>query len=136
MGGLVFLVAFATLAFSFRLALRRVTQPCMPFPGGGDSQPVALIPRQLQLRGTGVAALVALVLGIFASNGWLTCIDRHALHWDIATSHGRPARAGPLNTPDKAYRHRVAEATATAQGRPSHEFASMYTRKGERCRCG
>ena len=75
MGGLVFLVAFATLAFSFRLALRRVTQPCMPFPGGGDSQPVALIPRQLQLRGTGVAALVALVLGIFASNGWLTCID-------------------------------------------------------------
>ncbi len=54
--------------------------------------------------------------------------DRHTLHWNIATSHGRPARTGPLNTLNKAYRHRVTEATATAQGRPSHEFASRYTR--------
>ncbi len=51
------------------------------------------------------------------------------LHWDIATSSGRPAHTGRLNTLDKAYRYRVAEAPATAQRRPSHEFASMYTRR-------
>ncbi len=55
--------------------------------------------------------------------------DRHPLHWDIATSHGRPARTGPLNTLDKTYRHRVTEATATAQDRQSHEVASKYTRR-------
>ena len=36
------------------------------------------------------------------------------LHCKIATSHGRPARTGPLNILDKAYRHRVTEATAIA----------------------
>ena len=46
----------------------------------------------------------------------------HTLHWDIATSHGRPARTDPLNTFDKAYRHRVTEAAAIAHGRLSHEF--------------
>ena len=51
------------------------------------------------------------------------------LHCDIATTHGRPARTGPLNTLDQAYRHRVTEATAIAHGRPSHEDASMYTRR-------
>ena len=55
--------------------------------------------------------------------------DRHTLHRDIGTSHGRPARTGPLNTLNKTYRYRVTEATATAQGRPSHENASMYTRR-------
>ena len=51
------------------------------------------------------------------------------LHWDIATGHGRPARTGPLNTLDKVYRYRVAVAAAIAEGRPSHEVASMYTRR-------
>ncbi len=51
------------------------------------------------------------------------------LHWDFATSPGRLARTGPLNTLDKAYRHRVTDATATAHGRPSHKVASMYTRR-------
>ena len=55
--------------------------------------------------------------------------DCHTLHWDIATRHGRPAGTGPLNTLDKAYRHRVTEAAALAHGRPSHEVASMYTRR-------
>ena len=79
-GGLVFLVAFIALAFNFRLALRRVTQPYMLFPGGGDIQPVVLNQRQFLLLGTGVAALVALFLGIFASNEWLTWLQyRHAV---------------------------------------------------------
>ncbi len=34
-----------------------------------------------------------------------------------------------MNTLYKAYRHRVTEATATAHGRPSHEFRSTYTRR-------
>ena len=74
-GGLVFLVAFAALAFSFRLAMRRVTQPYMLFPGGGDIKPVVLEQRQLQWLGTGVAAVVALFLGIFASSEWLTWLQ-------------------------------------------------------------
>ena len=74
-GGLVFLVAFAALAFSFRLAMRRVTQPHMLFPGGGDIKPVVLEQRQLQWLGTGVAAVVALFLGIFASSEWLTWLQ-------------------------------------------------------------
>ncbi len=56
-------------------------------------------------------------------------IASHSLHWDIATTHGRPARTGPLNTFNKAYRYRVAMATATAQGRAFRDFASMYTRR-------
>ena len=55
--------------------------------------------------------------------------DRHPLHWDIATTHGRPVRTGPLNTLDKTYRHRVTEAAAIAERRPSLEDASMYTRR-------
>ena len=79
-GGLVFLVAFVALAFNFRLALRRVTQPYTLFPGGGDIQPVVLNQRQFLLLGTGIAALVALFLGIFASNEWLTWLQyRHAV---------------------------------------------------------
>ena len=79
-GGLVFLVAFVALAFNFRLALRRVTEPYMLFPGGGDIQPVVLNQRQFLLLGTGIAALVALFLGIFASNEWLTWLQyRHAV---------------------------------------------------------
>ena len=79
-GGLVFLVAFVALAVNFRLALRRVTQPYMLFPGGGDIQPVVLNQRQFLLLGTGVAVLVALFLGIFASNDWLTWLQyRHAV---------------------------------------------------------
>ena len=77
-GGVVFLVAFVALAFNFRLALRRVTQPFVLFPGGGDIQPVVLNQRQFALLGTGIAALVALVLGIFASTEWLTWLQyRH-----------------------------------------------------------
>ena len=34
-----------------------------------------------------------------------------------------------MNTFDEAYRHRVTVAAATAHGRPSHEVASMYTRR-------
>ena len=79
-GGVVFLLAMAALAFNFRLALRRLTKPYMLFPGGGDIQPVVLTPRQLQLLGTGLAALVALFLGIFASNQWLTWLQfQHAV---------------------------------------------------------
>ena len=80
LGGMVFLVAFAALAFNFRLALRRITKPYMLFPGGGDIQPVVLNQRQFLLLGTGIAALVALFLGIFASNEWLTWLQyRHAV---------------------------------------------------------
>ena len=99
-GGLVFLVAFVALAFNFRLALRRVTQPYMLFPGGGDIQPVVLNQRQFLLLGTGIAALVALFLGIFASNEWLTWLQyRHAVPFgqpdalfgrDISFSAPRP----------------------------------------------
>ena len=79
-GGMVFLVAFVALAFNFRLGLRRVTKSYMLFPGGGDIQPVVLHQRQLLLLGTGIAAVVALFLGIFASNEWLTWLQyRHAV---------------------------------------------------------
>ena len=55
--------------------------------------------------------------------------DRHTLHWISRPGHGRLVRTGPLNTRDKTYRYRVTEATATAEGRPSHEVASKYTRR-------
>ena len=71
-GGLVFLVAFGVLATNFRLALGRVTKPYLLFPGGGDIQPITLKGTQLKMLGTGVAALAALFLGLFASNEWLT----------------------------------------------------------------
>ena len=74
-GAVVFTIAFIGLFINFRLALQRVTKPYMLFPGGGDIQPVVLTPRQLQLLGTGLAALVALFLGIFASNQWLTWLQ-------------------------------------------------------------
>ena len=80
LGGLVFLVAFLALASSYRLALRRVTKPYMLFPGGGDIQPMVLNQRQFLMLGTGAAAIVALFLGIFASNEWLTWLQyRHAV---------------------------------------------------------
>ena len=79
-GGVVFLVAFIALTFNFRPAMRRVTEPYMLFPGGGDIQPVVLNRRQLQLLGTGVAAIAALFLGVFASNEWLTWLQyQHAV---------------------------------------------------------
>jgi uncharacterized protein len=78
-GGLVFLVAFGALAANLRLALGRITQPYLLFPGGGDIQPVSLDRPQLQMLGTGVAALAALFLGLFASNEWLTWLQfQHA----------------------------------------------------------
>ena len=75
LGGFVFLIAFWILALNFRLALRRVTKPYVLFPGSGDIPPVVLEQRQLQLLGTAVASLVALFLGIFASNEWLTWLQ-------------------------------------------------------------
>ncbi|MEE2964022.1 MAG: UPF0182 family protein [Acidobacteriota bacterium] len=78
-GGLVFLVAFGVLAANFRLALGRVTKPYLLFPGGGDIQPITLERTQLKMLGTGVAALAALFLGLFASNEWLTWLQfQHA----------------------------------------------------------
>ena len=80
LGLVVALAAFGTLAFNFRLAMRRVTRPYLLFPGGGDIQPLALEPRQLQLLGTGVAAVAALFLGLFASTEWLTWLQfQHAV---------------------------------------------------------
>ena len=75
MGAVVFLVAFGAVAFNLRTALRRVTQPYMLFPGGGDIQPVVLDQSQMQRLGTGVAAVVALFLGLFASNEWLVWLQ-------------------------------------------------------------
>ena len=75
LGGAVFLLAFAGLALNFRLALRRFTQPYTLFPGNGDIQAVVLTPQQLQRLGTGIAALMALFLGVFASNEWLTWLQ-------------------------------------------------------------
>ena len=75
LGGFVFLVALVALAANFRLALRHVTQPYLLFPGGGDIQPVVLNQRQFLMLGTGIAAVVALFLGIFASSEWLTWLQ-------------------------------------------------------------
>ena len=75
LGAAVFLLAFAGLALNFRQALRRFTQPYTLFPGNGDIQPVVLTPQQLQRLGTGIAALMALFLGVFASNEWLTWLQ-------------------------------------------------------------
>ena len=80
LGGVVALAAFGTLALNFRLPLRRITTPYLLFPGGGDIQPLALEPRQLRLLGTGVAAVAALFLGLFASTEWLTWLQfQHAV---------------------------------------------------------
>ena len=75
LGALVLLATFALVAFNLRTALGQVTRPYMPFPGGGDIQPIVLNQRQLQLMGTGVAGLVAVFLGLFASNEWLTWLQ-------------------------------------------------------------
>ena len=85
LGAVVFLVAFAGLALNFRLALRRFTQPYTLFPGNGEIQAVVLTPQQLQRLGTGVAALMALFLGAFASNEWLTWLQfQNAVPFDQA----------------------------------------------------
>ncbi len=75
LGAVVFVLAFAGLALSFRLALRQFTQPYTLFPGNGEIQAVVLTPQQLQRLGMGVAALMALFLGAFASNEWLTWLQ-------------------------------------------------------------
>ena len=80
LGGVVFLLAFGALAVNLRRALRRVTEPYVLFPGGGDIKPLVLKQRQLLLLGTGIAALAALFLGLFASNEWLTWLQyQHAV---------------------------------------------------------
>ena len=85
LGAVVFLLAFAGLALNFRLALRRFTQPYTLFPGNGDIQPVVLTPGQLQRLGMGIAALMALFLGAFASNEWLTWLQfRNAVPFEQA----------------------------------------------------
>ena len=85
LGAVVFLLGFAGLALNFRLALRRFTQPYTLFPGNGDIQPVVLTPQQLQRLATGIAALMALFLGAFASNEWLTWLQfQNAVPFDRA----------------------------------------------------
>ena len=85
LGAVVFLLAFAGLAMNFRLALRRFTEPYTLFPGNGDIQAVVLTPRQLQRLGMAVAALMALFLGAFASNEWLTWLQfQNAVPFDQA----------------------------------------------------
>ena len=85
LGAVVFLLAFAGLALNFRLALRRFRQPYTLFPGNGEIQAVVLTPQQLLRLATGVAALMALFLGAFASNEWLTWLQfRNAVPFDQA----------------------------------------------------
>ena len=85
LGAVVFVLAFAGLALNFRLALGRLRQPYTLFPGNGEIQAVVLTPQQLQRLGTGVAALMALFLGAFASNEWLTWLQfRNAVPFDQA----------------------------------------------------
>ena len=85
LGAVAFLLAFAGLAMNFRLALRRFTQPYTLFPGNGEIQAVVLTPQQLQRLGMGVAALMALFLGAFASNEWLTWLQfRNAVPFEQA----------------------------------------------------
>ena len=75
LGAVVFLLAFAGLALNLRLALRGFRQPYTLFPGNGEIQAVVLTPQQLLRLGTGVAALMALFIGVFASNEWLTWLQ-------------------------------------------------------------
>ncbi|MBM61770.1 MAG: membrane protein [Acidobacteria bacterium] len=75
LGALVFIAALAALALNFRLALRSFIRPYTLFPGNGEFQPIVLNQQQIQLLGTTIAALVALFLGIFASNEWLTWLQ-------------------------------------------------------------
>ena len=85
LGAAVFLFAFAGLALNFRLAFRPFREPYTLFPGNGEIQPVVLTPRQLLRLGTGVAALMALFLGAFASNEWLTWLQfQNAVPFDQA----------------------------------------------------
>ena len=85
LGAVVFVLAFAGLALNFRLALRRFRQPYTLFPGNGEIQAVVLTPQQLLRLATGVAALMALFLGAFASNEWLTWLQfRNAVPFDQA----------------------------------------------------
>ncbi len=85
LGAVVFVLAFAGLALNFRLAFRRFQQPYTLFPGNGEIQAVVLTPQQLQRLGMGVAALMALFLGAFASNEWLTWLQfQNAVPFDQA----------------------------------------------------
>ena len=85
LGAVVFVLAFAGLALNFRVALRRFRQPYTLFPGNGEIQAVVLTPQQLLRLATAVAALMALFLGAFASNEWLTWLQfQNAVPFDQA----------------------------------------------------
>ena len=74
LGGAVFLLSFTVLLTNLRLALGGSGKPYLVF-GGGDVQPVVLDRRQLRWIATAAAGLVAVFLGLFASNQWLVWLQ-------------------------------------------------------------
>ena len=79
LGGAAFLLSFAVLLTNLRLALGGSGKPYLVF-GGGGVQPVVLGRRQLRWIATAAAGLVAVFLGLFASNQWLVWLQHlHAI---------------------------------------------------------
>ena len=75
LGGAAFLLSFAFLLTNLRLALGGSEKPYLVFGGGGEVQPIVLDRRQLRWIATAAAGLVAVFLGLFASNQWLVLLQ-------------------------------------------------------------
>ena len=75
LGGAAFLLSFAFLLTNLRLALGGSGKPYLVFGGGGEVQPIVLDRRQLRWIVTAAAGLVAVFLGLFASNQWLVLLQ-------------------------------------------------------------
>ena len=75
LGGAAFLLSFAVLLTNLRLALGGSGKPYLVFGGGGEVQPVVLDRRQLRWIATAAAGLLAVFLGLFASNQWLVLLQ-------------------------------------------------------------
>ena len=73
-GSAVFLLAFVVLLGNLRVALGGTGKPHLVI-GGGEVQPLVLERRHLQWVAAAAAGLVALFLGLFASNQWLVWLQ-------------------------------------------------------------
>ena len=70
----VFVIAFAVLFLSLRLAVRGPNRPYTVFPGGGDIQPIVVEQRHLKWLAGGGSALAAVFIGGIASSQWLVAL--------------------------------------------------------------
>jgi hypothetical protein len=73
LGACVALAVFALLAFCFRSALKGLRVPLLTLPGPGpDAAPLVIGEKPLKLAVMGIAALLAVSMGLAASGRWLS----------------------------------------------------------------